>query len=274
MPTVSISRYEIEQKILPAFCIVTGEPTTHTRRQVMRWIPGWIPGVFIAAVGLRLFAGVAFAQVGMSPPCFIYFVLIPMMLVPTVALVKLKPIAWDVPIVYRKRHYWHIRMAGALIGGMTCLILMIGGFSNSNELNGLKGEPDYGMWASRIGFVGFVIVGIILHIVKRNSVHPVEITATHVTMANVHADFAAAFEIERTGELQREVERYAAYAVSQKRKDAAILAGLRSGPHRARRVPTGDNSSTIDDDRILPRSAQEELGADPPKSEEPPPGPT
>lgn len=274
MPIVSISRYEIEQRILPPVCIVTGELTTHTERQVLRWIPGWIPGLYITGVVIRILAGVAFGQAGTSPPCFLYVFLAPLMLIPTVALFKLKPITWEVPIVYRKRHYWDIRRLGSLIGVMTCVILIIGGGTNSNEMNGIRGEPDYGLWASRVGLVGFVVVAIILHIVKRNSVRPLEINATHVTLANVHENFAVALEIERTRHAELEAVRYDAYVAWQIEKDKAEFAGWGTGHARAIRLqPDATVETDGDDERILLRSAEDELQSSPPKPDELRPGP-
>ncbi len=256
MPIVSISRYEIEQQILPAVCIVTGEPTTYTLRQVLRWIPGWILGLYIAGVVIRILAGVVFGQAGTSPPCFLYVFLAPLMLIPTVALFKLKPITWKVPIVYRKRHYWVIRKAGGLIGGMTCLVLIISGYTHSNELSGFKNEPDYGLWASRVGLIGLMVVAIFLHIVKRTSVRPLEINATHVTLANVHEKFAAALEIERAREAEREVMRYELRVASQKKRDVAQLTGWDSGHPRAMKTQTGANPSPESDHRMPRRVAE------------------
>ena len=129
---------------------------------------------------------------------------------------------------------------------MTCLVLIISGYTHSNELSGFKNEPDYGLWASRVGLIGFVVVAIILHIVKRNSVHPLGIDATHVALANVHENFAAALEIERTLHAERESARYDAYVAWQIEKDKAEFAGWGTGYARAIRLqPEAD----VDDEQ-------------------------
>ena len=157
---------------------------------------------------------------------------------------------------------------------MTCLILIIGGNTNSNEMNGIRGEPDYGLWASRVGLIGFVVVAIIIQIVKRNSIHPLEINATQVTLANVHENFAAALEIERTLQAEREAVRHDAYVAWQIEKDKAEFAGWGTGHARAIRLqPDATAETGGDDEQILLRSGEDELQSNPPKPDELRPGP-
>ena len=272
MPTVSISRYEIEQKILPPVCIVTGEPTSHIVRHQFRWLPGWVIGVSLTTASIYGLVRYAFAASGNDVPIFLLAFMVVPMLVVGAALKDAKPVACDVPIVRRKRKYWILRRVGELVGSMTCLVLIISGYTHSNELSGLKESPDYGFVACRIGLVGLIVVVVIFYIVKRNSIHPTEIGATHMTLANVHENFAAALEIERALRAEREAERYDAYVAWQREKDNAEFAGWGSGHPRARRVAAKDGASFIDDEQALLRSAEEELQSNPPKPEEPGPG--
>ena len=116
MPTVSISRYEIEQKILPPVCIVTGEPTTHTVRHQFRWLPGWVYGVSLATASIYGLVRFAFYEAGVDAPLFLLvFTFVPLLMVGS-GLVNAKPFACEVPIARRKRHYWVIRKAGGMIG--------------------------------------------------------------------------------------------------------------------------------------------------------------
>ena len=273
MPTVSISRYEIEQKILPPVCIVTGEPTTFAIRHYFRWLPGWVYGVSAATACIYGLVRFAFSAVGLDAPLFLLvFAVVPLLMVGS-GIANAKPVACDVPIARRKRCYWTRQKAGGIIGGMMCMVLIIGGYTRSNELNWIKGEPDYGLWASRIGLVGFVIVGIVCYISKQKTIHTTEISPTQMTLANVHADFAAALAIERMLEVQREAERYEWRAASQKQKAAADLAAWKSGHPRARRVQAEEGPNAIDDEQILLKSAEDELRVDPHRSDDPPADP-
>jgi hypothetical protein len=268
LPIISISRYEIEHKVLPPVCIVTGEPTTHSLRHHFRWLPGWVTGVSLTTAFIYGLLRFSFAATGHDVPVFLLaFMVVPMIIVGA-AVKDAKPVACDVPILRRKRNYWILRRAGELIGVMACLALIISGYTHSNELSGLKELPDYGLWTCRIGLAGFIVVGAAIHLVKRNSIHPIEISSTHVALANVHANFAAALEIERKLHAEREAERYDAYVAWQREKDKAEFAGWGSGHPRARRVSDPGNSDSLDDEQALLKSAEAELQSNPPEAEE------
>ena len=46
MASIRITRYEVQNNLLPAVCVVTGEPTTDVKRHTFRWTPPWV-GILI-----------------------------------------------------------------------------------------------------------------------------------------------------------------------------------------------------------------------------------
>ena len=46
MATIRLTRYEVQNNLLPPVCMVTGEPTGDTKRHTFRWTPPWV-GILI-----------------------------------------------------------------------------------------------------------------------------------------------------------------------------------------------------------------------------------
>ena len=212
MATIRITRYEIKHKLLPPVCILTGVPTTNTQWNIFRWAPAWVNLTVIAMVAVYAIVRVLFAQVGMDMPIFLLaFFFVPSLIV-FAGLKNIKPIGCDVPIVRRKRLYWIVRQIAALVCVLVCMALIISGYTNTNEMSGYKNVPDYGLWVGRAGLIGLVVGGIVLYRMKKFSIHVTEMTATGMTLVNVHQNFELMMEVERKSEVQRQAERDAAHA--------------------------------------------------------------
>lgn len=269
MSTVTLSRVEIERRLLPPVCILTGEPTANTQLENFRWIPEWVPGTTAAISGLYLFVRYLFSLAGTDPPiCLVGFFTIPTLIV-FGGMLKMQWVAVNVPVVRRKYWNWLVRRFGSLIGGLLGMALMIIGFTNSNDLNGWKSEPDYGMWACRLGVLTLLAVGITSHIVHRSTVFALAITPTEMTLVNVHPNFDLHLAVERQLEAQRERERLIARVAWQNERDAAEFAGWGTGYPRAIRLqPEAIPDDAEVDERALLKIAQEELRTKPPETED------
>ena len=86
MATVRITRYEVQNNLLPHVCVVTGEPTTDIKRRKFRWTPPW--------VGILILGG-----------------LLPYVIV---AMILRKEITMDVPSAGGKKGHWLWRQLFAL----------------------------------------------------------------------------------------------------------------------------------------------------------------
>ena len=238
MPTVSISRYEIAHKILPPVCIITGVPTAHTQTVRYVWYPSRVWWGFL----LCGFAGLGIA-----------------------ILVFKREITLQIPVVRSKRYYWLWHRFRKLAAIMVCLNLVVYCYANSNGISEIKSDLDYGLWICHFGLACSAFVGIWLLHLNRSTLYAAEVTASGITLDNVHENFAFMLEIERMLESHRETERYEAYVIWQREKDDAELAGWGSGHSRARRAPASESSNSPDDEQALLKSAEDELRADPPK---------
>ena len=244
MATITITRYEIKHKLLPPVCILTGVPTTNTQWNIFRWAPAWVNLTVIAMVAVYAIVRMLFAQVGKDMPIFLAaFFFVPSLIV-YAGLKSIKPIGCDMPIVRRKRLHWIARQIAGVVGALVCFGLIVTGYTNSNELSGYKSDPDYGLWACRAGLGLLAVGGIVLYTVKRSSIHVTGMTATGMTLDNVHENFAFMMEVERKSEVQREEVREAAHAAWETEQATEQVAGWGSGNPRAKRVHDDESDPT------------------------------
>ncbi len=262
MATIRITRYEIEQNLLPAVCVFTGEPTTDTVRHLFRWMPHWVPFVLLGSTLLLMFFRMVFAGVGMDPPCIAYALPGLGMVFGTVGLAGRKAFVIDLPLVSRESLHWFWPRAFETVGGMTCIAALILGSTNSDAINGLKSDFDYGLMAERAGAVGFVAVGIVAYFWRGKTLRALEITDTDMILAGVHPNFVAALQEEWAKEIERRKSRTAAHREWREEREEG---------RRARRVPqrteeASTPESDLDVEKFLLQCAADEL-------EEAPPGP-
>ncbi len=213
MASIRITRYEAQHNLLPPVCVVTGEPTSETKRHTFRWTPPWV-GVLI---------------------------LVPLLYI-ICALVLRKDITFDVPLASRKRGHWLWRQVFVLLGVLGCIGLVIAGIALSNEPNGVNRGPDIGLITAGAAGVGLVLVIVVAVILQYTSIRPKEITDRDITLVGVHENFVAALEEERDRDEEEEADRKAARREQEKRRGDEPRPRRDGGdePPRARRLRADD----------------------------------
>ena len=192
MPSIRFTRYEVEHNLLPPVCVVTGEPTSDTKRHTFRWTPPW--------VGILILAGV-----------------LPYLIV---ALILRKDITFDVPIASRKKGHWLWRQLFGLFGVLGCIGLVGVGIALSHQPGGANQGPDIGLYTAAAAGVGLIFVLAIALILQNTSVRPKEITDRDITLAGVHENFIVALEEERDREEEEEQERREAKRDREKNRES------------------------------------------------------
>ena len=214
MATVRITRYEVQNNLLPQVCVVTGEPTTDIKRRTFRWTPPW--------VGILILGG-----------------LLPYLIV---AMILRKDITVDVPIVPGKKGHWLWRQLFALFGVLGCIGLVVVGIALSNEPGGRNQGPDIGLYTALAAGVGLLFVLIVALILQNTSVRPKEITDRDITLAGVHENFVVALEEERDRDEEARQERRAAKRErDMDRESRRDRSADDDAPRRARRVVREDD---------------------------------
>ena len=213
MATVRITRYEVQNNLLPHVCVVTGEPTTDIKRRKFRWTPPW--------VGILILGG-----------------LLPYVIV---AMILRKEITMDVPIAAGKKGHWLWRQLFALFGVLSCIGLVVVGLALSHQPGGRNQGPDIGLYTALAAGVGLFFVLIIALILQNTSVRPKEITDRDITLVGVHENFIVALEEERDRDEEDRQERRAVKRERDKdREPRRERETDDDSPRRARRVRDDD----------------------------------
>jgi hypothetical protein len=181
MATVRLSRYEVEEQLLPAVCLQCGAPATRERRKAFSWYPPWI--------NLLIFVG-----------------LIPFLIV---ALVLTKRMTMHAPFCEEHRNHWNWRSWFVWLGLMLVMFLGFGAvvvaiiLANRGVVNG---DTMVGL-----ACVGTLLIGLIwlvaAAIIQQTAIRPTEITDRRLTLTNVSDYFIDALDEERDYRDQHEHHR-------------------------------------------------------------------
>ncbi len=182
MASIRITRYEVQNNLLPSVCVVTGEPTTDVKRHTFRWTPPW--------VGILILGGV-----------------LPYVIV---AMILRKDITFDVPIASRKKGHWLWRQLFGIFGVLGCIGLVVVGIALANGPGQQRQGPDIGLYTAAGAGVGLLLVLAGAVILQFTSVRPKEITDEDITLTGVHENFIVAMEEDRERDEEEEEERRAA----------------------------------------------------------------
>lgn len=182
MASIRITRYEVQNNLLPSVCVVTGEPTTDVKRHTFRWTPPW--------VGILILGGV-----------------LPYVIV---AMILRKDITFDVPIASRKKGHWLWRQLFGIFGVLGCIGLVVVGIALANGPGQQRQGPNIGLITAGAAGVGLLVVLVVAVILQYTSVRPKEITDEDITLTGVHENFIVAMEQDRERDEEEEEERRAA----------------------------------------------------------------
>lgn len=203
MPSIRITRHEAERGLLPPVCMITGEPTTATKRHTFRWTPPWVSILILA---------------GLLP----YVI---------VAMVTRKQMTFDVPVAAGRKWHWLWRQLFAIFGILGCIGLVFVGIALSNGTNNnrVNQGPDFGLITAAAAGIGLVVTLVIALILQYTSVRPSEITDREITLAGVHENFVVALEDDRDRDEEEAEERRAAKRAKSRDRDE-------DAPKKARRI--------------------------------------
>lgn len=215
MASIRITRYEVQNNLLPSVCVVTGEPTTDVKRHTFRWTPPW--------VGILILGGV-----------------LPYVIV---ALILRKDITFDVPIASRKKGHWLWRQLFGIFGVLGCIGLVLVGIALANGPGQQRQGPDVGLITAGAAGVGLLVVLVIALILQNTSVRPKEITDEDITLTGVHENFIVAMEEDRERGEEEEEERREAKRAREASRDPVPRRSRRDEdeePPRAQRIRDDD----------------------------------